>query len=175
MTLTSFYYVSGEIWLGNSKKDYMHWPIKILHFLTPARIQMFNITSKFFSFFHNKPPVSWVARFTRDFLIWYSCPCFHELKTQWRIHCMKSVQIRSFPSSVFSCIRIPDISFFGIWCVLLVEETAKFHIALPHRNRLKKLFNVWQTNFRLILSFGAAQYPWDYVIYLIEFPSTNCF
>ena len=137
--------------------------------------KIFNIASKFFRFFHNKPPVSWVARFARDFLTWYSCPCFHELKVQRRIHCVKSVQIRSFSWSVFPRIRIPDISFFGIWCVLLAEETAKCHIALPYRNWLKKLFNVWQTNFCLILSFGAAQYPWDYVMKLIEFPSVKCF
>ena len=36
---TLFYYVSREIWLGNSKKAYLHTPIKILHFLTPTRIQ----------------------------------------------------------------------------------------------------------------------------------------
>ena len=33
LTLTLSYYVSREIWLGNSRK------LKILHFLTPARIQ----------------------------------------------------------------------------------------------------------------------------------------
>ena len=37
--LTSFYYVSQEIWLGNVKKVDLHRPIKVLHFLTPARIQ----------------------------------------------------------------------------------------------------------------------------------------
>ena len=39
LALTSFYYVSREMWLGNSKKAYLHRPIKIPHFLTPARIQ----------------------------------------------------------------------------------------------------------------------------------------
>ena len=33
----------------------------------------FNITSKYFSFFNNKPPTSWVAHITRDFLTYYSC------------------------------------------------------------------------------------------------------
>ena len=34
---------------------------------------MFNITSKYFSFFNNKPPASWVTHITRDFLTCYSC------------------------------------------------------------------------------------------------------
>ena len=32
-----------------------------------------NITSKYFSFFNNKPHVSWVAHITRDFLTCYPC------------------------------------------------------------------------------------------------------
>ena len=34
---------------------------------------MFNIASKYFSLFNNKPPASWVAHITRDFLACYSC------------------------------------------------------------------------------------------------------
>ena len=34
---------------------------------------MFNITSKNFSVFNNKPPASWVAHITKDFLTCYSC------------------------------------------------------------------------------------------------------
>ena len=34
---------------------------------------MFNITSKYFSFFDNKPPASWAVQIPRDFLICYSC------------------------------------------------------------------------------------------------------
>ena len=37
---------------------------------------MFNITSKYFNFFNNKPPASWVAHITRDFLTCYSCSCY---------------------------------------------------------------------------------------------------
>ena len=60
--------------VGQFKKTYLHTPIEILHFLTPARIKkMFNITSKYFSFFNNKPPASWIAHITRDFLTCYFC------------------------------------------------------------------------------------------------------
>ena len=38
------------------QKTYLDGPIKFLHFLTPAI--MFNITSKYFSFFNNKSPAS---------------------------------------------------------------------------------------------------------------------
>ena len=34
---------------------------------------MFNITSKYFSFFNNKPLASWFVHITRDFLTCYSC------------------------------------------------------------------------------------------------------
>ena len=33
----------------------------------------FNRTSKYFSFFNNKPPASWAAHIIRDFLTCYSC------------------------------------------------------------------------------------------------------
>ena len=34
---------------------------------------MFEKTSKYFSFFNNKPPASWVVHITKDFLTCYSC------------------------------------------------------------------------------------------------------
>ena len=34
---------------------------------------MFNTTSKYFTFFNNKPPASWVVHTARDFLTCYSC------------------------------------------------------------------------------------------------------
>ena len=40
---------------------------------TQENSKMYNITSKYFNFFNNKPPVRWVAHITRDFLICYSC------------------------------------------------------------------------------------------------------
>ena len=40
---------------------------------TRENSKMLNITSKYFSFFSNKPPASWVAHITRDFLTCYSC------------------------------------------------------------------------------------------------------
>ena len=38
--------------------------------------KMFNITLKYFSFFNNEPPASWVAHVTRDFL-----PCYSWIKS----------------------------------------------------------------------------------------------
>ena len=80
LALTWFYYVSREVWLDNSKKFYFDRPIKILHFLTPTRIQkMFNITTKHLSFFNNKPPASWVMHIGRDFLTCYSCSYYSSM------------------------------------------------------------------------------------------------
>ena len=40
---------------------------------TWENLKMFNITSKCFSIFYNKPPASWVKHITRDLLTCYSC------------------------------------------------------------------------------------------------------
>ena len=40
---------------------------------------MFNITSKYFSIFNNKPPASWVAHVTSDFLTCYSCLYYNSM------------------------------------------------------------------------------------------------
>ena len=46
---------------------------------TRENSKMFNITSKYFSFFNNKPPASWVAHITRDFLTYYSCSYYSSM------------------------------------------------------------------------------------------------
>ena len=71
LALTSFYYVSWEIWLGNSKKLICIDQSRFSH--THENSKIFNITSKYFSFFNNKPPARWVVLMTMDFLICYSC------------------------------------------------------------------------------------------------------
>ena len=61
----------------------------------PREFKLFNIPSKYFSFFNNKRPASWVAHKTRDFLTCYSCWYYsstsisRKRKTLWREH-MKS-------------------------------------------------------------------------------------
>ena len=72
LTLTLFYHVSREVLLGNSKKLICIDPSRFYIFLQP-RSKMFNIISIWFSFSSDKPPVSWVAHTTRDFLTCYSC------------------------------------------------------------------------------------------------------
>ena len=54
---------------------------------------MFNITSKYFSFFNNKPPASWVAHITRDFRTCYSCSYYsknivstNKVNTKWYLN-----------------------------------------------------------------------------------------
>ena len=41
---------------------------------------MFNITSKYFSFFNNKPSASLVAHITRDFFTCYFCLYYSSMK-----------------------------------------------------------------------------------------------
>ena len=55
---------------------------------TRKNSKMFNITSKYFSFFNNKPSASWVAYITRDFLACYSCWYYSSLCE----HCLSFYQ-----------------------------------------------------------------------------------
>ena len=73
LALTSFYYVSREIWLANLKKLICIDNQDSIFHHTRENSKMFSITSKYFSFFNNKPPANWIAHITRDFLTYYSC------------------------------------------------------------------------------------------------------
>ena len=64
LALTSLYYVSWEIWLGNTKNLFAYTNQDSKFFLTRENSKMINITSKYFSFFNNKPPASRVASIT---------------------------------------------------------------------------------------------------------------
>ena len=46
---------------------------------TRENSKMFNITLKYFSFFNNKPPASWVRHITRDILTCYSCSYYSSM------------------------------------------------------------------------------------------------
>ena len=70
LALTSFYYVGWEIWLSNSKKLICIDQSRFYH--TGENSKIFNITSKYFTFFNNKLDASSVTHIT-DFLTSYSC------------------------------------------------------------------------------------------------------
>ena len=55
-------------------KTYLHKPIKVLQLgkYTWENSKALNTTSKYFSIFNKKPPASWVAHVTRNFLTSYS-------------------------------------------------------------------------------------------------------
>ena len=57
------------MWLGNS--NLFSWTNQVSR--TPENSKMFNITSKYFSFFNHELSTSWVAHITRNFLTYYSC------------------------------------------------------------------------------------------------------
>ena len=70
LALTSFYF-SCKNMIGWFMKTYSHKPIQILQFYNSfagENSKKFNITSKFFSIFNDRPPASWVGYITRDFL-----------------------------------------------------------------------------------------------------------
>ena len=72
LALTSFYYFSQETRLDNSKSLFALTSQDSTFSHTCENSKMFTITSKYFIFFNNKPPASWVAYITRDFLTSYS-------------------------------------------------------------------------------------------------------
>ena len=47
---------------------------------TRENSKMFNITSKYFSFFNSKPPESRLAHITRDFPTYYSCSYYSSME-----------------------------------------------------------------------------------------------
>ena len=79
LVLTSFYYVSWEIWLGNSKKLICIDQSGLYIFSHPRQLKTFKITSKYSSFFNNKQPASWVAHITGVFLACYSCSYYSSM------------------------------------------------------------------------------------------------
>ena len=66
--------------VGQFKKAYLHRPIKASIFShTRKNSKFFNITSKYFTFFNNKPPTSWVAHVAKHFLTCYSCSYYSSM------------------------------------------------------------------------------------------------
>ena len=60
------------MWSGNS--NLFSWTNQFSRFSqTPENSKMFNVTSKYFSFFNHQLSASWVAHITRNFLTYYSC------------------------------------------------------------------------------------------------------
>ena len=106
LALTLFYYVSWEIWLGNSKKLICIDQSRFYIFHTRENSKMFNITSKYFSFFNNKPPVSWVAHITTDFLT--SCSYSHYISIVLHKICMEKVLEEHFFCNSFGCPYRPN-------------------------------------------------------------------
>ena len=82
MTLTLFYCLSQETWLDDSWKLVYRNQSRFYNFnFTKKNSKKFNITSIYFSMFNNKPPASWVAHITRDFLTCYSCSYYSSMFT----------------------------------------------------------------------------------------------
>ena len=55
---------------------------------TNENSKMFNITSKYFSFFNSKPPANWVVHITMDFLTYYSCSYYSSMQACIKESCM---------------------------------------------------------------------------------------
>ena len=62
-------------------------------FHTRENSKIFNITSKYFSFFNNKPPASSVADIARDFLTCYTCSYYSSMIT-----CFLDLEFAEFSS-----------------------------------------------------------------------------
>ena len=65
-----------------------------------------SITSEYFSFFNNKPPVSWVVYVTRDFLRCYSCSYYTSINCSYKlVVCLRYVLYSSIKKFWFGKLR----------------------------------------------------------------------
>ena len=99
---------------------------------------MFNITSKYFSIFNNKPPASWVAHVTRDFITCYSCSYYSSMNGWASLN------------NKLSCYKNPSNSF---WIDLILKYCTKsFQNITEIEARLsgihKMVVTIMKTNFR---------------------------
>ena len=104
---------------------------------TGENSKMFDITSKYLIFFKNKPPASWVAYLTRDFLTCYSCSCYSFI-----------VQIKLIVTiwSVFAFLNYVRNPFVNL---LILSSNLVWPKALSHQNGKNKILyeftKRWQT------------------------------
>ena len=91
---------------------------------TRGNSKMFNVTSKYFSFFNKKPPASWVAHMARDFLTFYSCSYYSSMDTDIFLWILQSLQV-FFSTQVFKDYLRPTTSVLHrvlkIWLKKLFE------------------------------------------------------
>ena len=64
LALTFLYFLGKETWLDDSWK--LIYINQSRYYNTWESSKMFNISSKYFSIFNNKPPANWVVDITRD-------------------------------------------------------------------------------------------------------------
>ena len=110
---------------GLFKKTYLHRPIN----RTRENSKMFNITSKYFSFFNNKPPASWVAHITRDFLICYSCSYYSS---------MIVLIFRNLPSSVEHLRIAAELSKVSPLNIIILPRRRFIMIKVDSRKKINK-------------------------------------
>ena len=129
LALTLFYYVNRKIRLGKSKKliSIDQSRFHICH--TRENSKMFNITSKYFSFFNNKPPASWVAQITRDFLICYSCSYYSS---------MIVLIFRNLPSSVEHLRIAAELSKVSPLNIIILPRRRFIMIKVDSRKKINK-------------------------------------
>ena len=115
---------------------------------------MFDITSKYFSLFDNKPPTGWIAHIARDFLTCYSCLYYISMiKTRpiGPFHMWRYIQLTLLYS--FFWPLITSILVKNSWKICLV----KFYQRNKHR---VKYFRYFSTLIR--------KCAWRYVQWIIE-------
>ena len=73
---------------------------------------MCNITSKYFSFFNNKPPASWVVHITTEFLTCYSCLNYSSMILVNNNLCWKLVLSLELPTVFDERFKVTSAPFF---------------------------------------------------------------
>ena len=84
---------------------------------THKNSKMFNITLKYFSFFNNKPPASWVEHITRNC---FSCSYYNSMINHtaftYHLYYLVGICISFFPLVYFSCLVYTFTSSYAKIC-----------------------------------------------------------
>ena len=148
MALTSLYYLSQKLWLGSSKKLWTDQNSTISH--TRENVKMFNISSKYFSFFNNVPPGIWLAHIRRDFLPCYSCLFYSSIIAWLKFSLIISINKFLFPliilAEALNSEAFEDFSFsinLLFTYIIKTENGVRMHLMLYFSNALlfSKCFN----------------------------------
>ena len=116
LTLSLFGYLSQETWLNDLWKLIYMIQSRLYNSFTQENSKMFNITSRYFSIFNNKPPTSW------EIFLHVTC-----------------VRI-TVPCSNYQSWKLSD--FFNLWAWVSLQKKLSINMTSLKFHELKKVLRI---------------------------------